>query len=74
MWADCGNIFIAKNTKNDLKHEKQRHLVSKMQFEIFFIKAQDPFHKYTAVFERCYFLVKSSFFGISTPKDDLEKL
>ena len=38
-----------------------------MKFEIFFIEAQDPFHKYTTVFERCYYPVKSSFFGISTP-------
>ena len=53
--------------KNSFKHNKQRNLVSKMKFKIFFVEAQDPFHNFTTVLERCYYPVKSHFFGISTP-------
>ena len=60
-------VSISLKLKNCLKHDKQRHLVSKMKFKIFQIEVQGPFPKYTTVFERCYHRVKSSFFGISTP-------
>ena len=45
--------------KNWSKHDKQRHLVSKMKFEMFFVEAQDPFHNYTTVLGRYYYPVPS---------------
>ena len=38
-----------------------------MKFEICFVNAQDPFHNYATIFARCYYQVKSPFFGVSTP-------
>ena len=55
--------------KYRLKHEKQRHLVAKIKSRIFFVEALGPLNNSTTVFGRCYYLVKSQFFGISTPSD-----
>ena len=44
----------AKNLepKNRFKHGKQRQLVAKIMFRIFFVEAQDPFNILTTVFVR----------------------
>jgi len=46
---------------NGCKHEKQRHLVAKIMFRIFFVEAQDPFNILATVFGRSYYPVKSHF-------------
>ena len=45
------NLFIVRGEcaegsqrKNCSKHDKQRHLLSKMKLEIFFVETQDPLH------------------------------
>ena len=48
-WANCVDMLTVENC---LKHDKQRHLVSKMKFEIFFVLAQGQFHKLRIVFRR----------------------
>ena len=58
FWTNCVHRFKAKNC---FKHDKQRHLVSKMKFEIFFVKAQVPFYNYTIVLGRGYYPVKIDF-------------
>ena len=55
-------------SKNHMKHEKQRHLMAKIMLQIFFVEAQDPSHILTTVFGRRYYRIKSHFFGISTPR------
>ena len=39
----------------------KRNLVSKMNFEIFFVEVQEPIHNYEAVFERSYYPVEIYF-------------
>jgi len=48
-------------------YDKQRNLVSKMKFEIFFLDAQDPFHNYTD-FLKVLLPSQNSIFGITTPR------
>ena len=55
------NLFIVRDgcaeglkPENCSKHDKQRLLVFKMKFEIFFIEAQDPFHNYTTYLEGAF--------------------
>ena len=55
-------------TKNCFKHNRQHHLVFKMESKIFSVAEQDPFLILTAVFGKFTYPVKSHFFSISTPR------
>ena len=62
LTPDCFQMLkFYSQKKKRFKHAKQRHLVAKIKFRIFFVEAPGPFHNFTTVYGRFYYPVKSPF-------------